>query len=133
MLPTAIQEKRNLRTFGLLMAALVAALFGLFLPWLLNHDWPRWPWWVAAVFVAVALAWPTALGPVQRVWLRFGAVMAVVNVHVLLGVVFFGLITPLAAGLRLVRIDLLSHATLHPQTYRTPSKPRDARHLEKPF
>ena len=128
-----MQEKRDLRTFGLLMAAFISLIFGLIVPWLFKLGWPLWPWWLAGAFLATALAWPRLLAPIQRVWLRFGNLMAKVNVYLLLGVVFFLLITPLAVGLRIFRIDLLSHAALHPETYRTPSRPREKQHLEKPF
>ena len=46
MLRSAIPEldRRGLRSFGLTTGLMVAALFGLALPWLLEHQVPIWPW-----------------------------------------------------------------------------------------
>jgi hypothetical protein len=36
-------DRRGLRSFGLATGLTVGALFGLALPWLLEHDVPIWP------------------------------------------------------------------------------------------
>ncbi|MBP2675902.1 MAG: hypothetical protein H6Q84_2742, partial [Deltaproteobacteria bacterium] len=55
----------ELRHFGLLMAAVIAVLFGLLLPWLLDRALPSWPWLLAAAFAIPALLWPAALRPIH--------------------------------------------------------------------
>ncbi|MGW8367644.1 MAG: hypothetical protein ACWGPN_03060 [Gammaproteobacteria bacterium] len=36
--------RKELREFGLVTGAMVAGLFGIFFPWLLEYPWPVWPW-----------------------------------------------------------------------------------------
>ena len=131
-------ERRELRHFGLLMAALVAGVFGLLLPLLFGRapsTWPLWPWLLAAPLVALALAWPAGLAPVHRLWLRFGAVMAVINTWLILGVVFFLLVTPLGLLLRLLRVDplRLRRPPARAKSLLEPSTAREADHMSKPF
>ena len=40
-------DRAGLRKFGLTTGAIVALLFGLFLPWLFDFGLPRWPWMLA--------------------------------------------------------------------------------------
>ena len=37
-------DRKGLRDFGLSTGGIVAALFGIFFPWLLERPWPLWPW-----------------------------------------------------------------------------------------
>ena len=41
-------DRKGLREFGLLMAAVIGVLFGDFFPWLFDKGWPTWPWIIAA-------------------------------------------------------------------------------------
>ena len=41
-------DRKGLRNFAWMFAAVVASLFGLILPWLLSRDWPWEPWVIAA-------------------------------------------------------------------------------------
>ncbi len=42
-------DRQGLRQFALSTGAIVAVLFGLFFPWLLDVNFPIWPWVVAGV------------------------------------------------------------------------------------
>jgi len=69
---------------------------------------PRW--WavaVAAAFAAVAVAAPDLLRPLNRAWLRFGELLQRVTNPLILGIIFFGVITPTGLIFRLMRRDLL--------------------------
>src|SRR5262245_46060521 len=98
MLRAALPEpgRRDLRSFGLLMGAVVAALFGLALPWLREHEFPVWPWIFAAVLRAAASAARLVLRPGYRAWLAFGAVMSRITTPLILGALFFVVVTPIA-------------------------------------
>lgn len=133
MSTTAILEPQQLRNFGLLTGAIVALLFGLLLPWLLSHAWPLWPWVLAVILAALGLAYPKALAPVYRLWMKFGHIMGVINSRILLGLVFFLMITPLGAGMRLFGWDPIRRRLGHATSYRVPSRDKDRRHFERPF
>ncbi|WP_147819863.1 SxtJ family membrane protein [Salidesulfovibrio onnuriiensis] len=54
-------------------------------------------WTVAAVAVLVVnMVWPVIFTPVAKVWLGLSHVLGTVMSKLVLGVVFFGLVTPLA-------------------------------------
>lgn len=133
--PGSAPQPRELRHFGLVLGGLFAGVFGALLPLLFGQGWPLWAWLLAGTLAALALAWPRGLQPLYRLWLRFGSVMAVINSWLLLGVVFFLLITPIALLLRLLRVDLLR---LRPpptdaQSLLEPSNPRERDHMSKPY
>lgn len=84
------------RSFGLLFTAVFAALgaYG-YLKSVPSHN--PWAWWIASVATgAVALAAPHWLAPLSRAWFRLGALMGRVVNPLVFGVMFFGLITPIA-------------------------------------
>jgi hypothetical protein len=80
------------RAFGLVMTTFLA-LVGLY-P-LLGAGQPRaWALAVAAAFLVPALVFPKVLAPLNKLWTKFGLLMAAVVGPVALAVMFFGVITP---------------------------------------
>lgn len=124
---------QQLRSFGLTTATIVAVLFGLLLPWLLSHAWPVWPWLLAGTLAGLGLTYPRALTPVYRVWMKFGHVMGFINTRILLGLVFYFMITPLGAFMRLFGWDPMQRRLGQGASYRVPSRDRHQRHFERPF
>ena len=61
----------------------------------------------AALFLVVAIARPSILGPLNRAWAKFGLLLGQVFNPLLLGVVFFLVVTPIAVALRLLGKDSL--------------------------
>ena len=61
----------------------------------------------AALFLVVAIARPSILGPFNRAWTKFGLLLGQVFNPILLGVVFFLVVTPIAVILRLLGKDSL--------------------------
>ena len=59
-------DRPGLRRFGLTTGAIVAALFGVLLPYLFDHAWPRWPWVIAAILITWATVAPGTLRLVYR-------------------------------------------------------------------
>lgn len=130
----APSDRRELRQFGLGLAALVVLLFWALVPWLRDAARPSWPL-VAGVFVAVlAAAWPVAIYPIYRLLLPIARVLAVVNTWLLLGAVFFGILLPVGWVLR--RIGRLQYRTgFDPAaaSYRVEVPAEHAVRLEEPF
>lgn len=127
-------DRRELRRFGLLMGGVVGVLFGAVLPLLWGRPLPLWPWGVAAAFGLAALAAPAALGPVYRVWMKVGAVVGAFNTRLILGIVYYLVITPVGVFLRLARKDPLRRRPERgAETYRVPSTPRAPEHMERPY
>jgi hypothetical protein len=63
---------------------------------------------IALAFLAVALAVPAWLAPLNRLWLKFGELLHRIVSPVILGIMFFGVITPVGWLMRLAGKDILS-------------------------
>lgn len=98
--------RRFLRQFGVVLACLLGAV-ALWLSFAAQLS--PWPWAMAAV-VALLLAGlaPSWLRPLARVWMWIGHWLGFVNTRLLLGLVFFLIITPVAFLFRLMGRDALS-------------------------
>ena len=62
---------------------------------------PRW--WAAAVagaFGALALVWPRALAPLNRLWLLFGLLLHRIVNPIVMGAVFYLVVTPFGLVMR---------------------------------
>ena len=60
-------------------------------------------WWAvvpAAAFAAAALVRPKLLAPLNRLWLRFGLLLGRVTTPLVLGLIFFAVVTPTALLMR---------------------------------
>jgi hypothetical protein len=55
----------------------------------------------------VALLWPAVLAPLNRIWTRFGLLLHRIVSPVVLGVMFFGVVTPMGLVMRALGKDPL--------------------------
>ena len=126
-------DRKGLRDFGIVTGAIVAVLFGLFFPWLLERPWPWWPWAFFGVFALWGLVAPMTLRPVYRIWMRFGIFMSKITTPLLMGLVFFLTITPIGAIRRMFGKDSLHRKFSDANTYRVPSKKAPVENLKRPY
>lgn len=127
-------DAKGLREFGLVTGAIVAGLFGLFLPWLFDFGVPLWPWILAAVLSLWALIAPATLEPVYRAWMRIGLLIGLVTTPLILGAVFFVVVLPTGVLMRLFGHDPMARELdKGAGTYRVPSRRIEAKNLERPF
>lgn len=126
-------DRKGLREFGLTTGGIVAVLFGLVLPWLLGRPLPVWPWALLAVLGGWALAAPMSLRPVYRGWMRFGLFMNKIVTPVIMGIVFYLVVTPMALVLKLRGKDYLSRRFDDSQSYRVKSERPVPENLKRPY
>jgi hypothetical protein len=62
---------------------------------------------VSGIFLALALLFPAVLIPLNKLWFAFGLLLGKVVSPVVLGILFFIIITPVAIGMRLFGRDAL--------------------------
>ena len=125
-------DAAQLRKFGLLVGGIFCAI-GL---WpIVRSAGPRWWALVAGVLLLVpALLAPRVLTPVYRIWMTVGEALGWINTRILLGVVFYGLITPMGLIRRLRREDPMRRRhDPAAQSYRVPKPPRPGAHMNRQF
>lgn len=124
----------EMRKFGAMMGAVIPLLFGLLLPWLLDHAYPLWPWIVAGIFWLAAAVAPGLLAPVHSAWIRLGHALGWINTRIILGLMFYTVFLVVAVLMRLLGKDPMSRKfDSKLDSYRVPSERRAPDHLEKPF
>lgn len=127
-------DRKGLREFGLVTGAILMALFGLFFPWLLGRAVPLWPWLVGTVLFAWSFAAPMSLNPLYRQWMKLGLLMSRITTPVILGVVFFLVLTPMGLVMRAMGRDPMARKLDQGcDSYRVASKARPREHVERPF
>ena len=126
-------DRKGLREFGLTTGAIVAALFGLFFPWLLDRPWPVWPWAVFGVLGLWGLIAPMSLRPVYTTWMRFGLLMSKIMTPLVMGIVFYLVVTPMALVMKVLGKDYMARHFDDSASYRVPSQKTDAESLKRPY
>lgn len=99
--------RRDLRKFGLMVGAVLFALFGL--PLLKLHK-PAWPYLLipGALLMFFGLVAPRMLKGVYIVWMALAFTMGLIVSTLVLSICFFLVITPLSFAGRLFGKDFLS-------------------------
>ena len=124
---------KQLRSFGLTVGG-VFALIGLW-PTIYHAVSPRW--WavlIAVLLMVPALVFPTTLFWIHRGWIVFGHVLGWINTRIILGIVFYFVVTPIGLIRHLLGKDPMGRQ-LRPDldTYRVVRTPRPASHLTKQY
>jgi hypothetical protein len=99
-----VQGSSN-RSFGLVFAV-VFTLIGL-LPPLFGGPARAWALVLAAAFLATALVFPARLAPLNRLWMRIGLLLHRIVSPIVLGIMFFVVITPIGIAMRALGKDPL--------------------------
>ena len=123
----------ELRKFGLISAVLVSLIFAFFLPWVFSHAIPQWPFIVSAILVVWALVLPSTLYVVYLPWMKIGAVLDFINTRIILGIVFYLLITPAGFVARLFGSATIKSHDTDELSFRIESNKPTAEHMERPF
>ena len=126
-------DTKQLRTFGLMVGGIFCAI-GLW-PAIVRGQNPRlWAVAIGVLLLIPALIAPRILGPVYRVWMKAGEALGWINTRILLGIVFYGLITPMGLIRRLFGNDAMRR-THEPgvESYRVVKRPRPGAHMTRQF
>lgn len=93
------------RSFGLLFVA-VFTLLSVW-AWWTGSAWAVWSAALGALTLLITLVRPALLNPLNRQWMRLAELLNRVVSPVVLGLIYFGLFTPTAWGMRLRGRDAL--------------------------
>ena len=124
---------KQLRHFGYLVGG-IFGLIGLW-PLLWRQQSPRaWALALTVLLVVPALVAPRILAPVYRAWMALGEVLAWINTRIILGVVFYGVVTPIGFVMRMLGHDPMRRRFEKTgESYRVRCVPRPATHMTRQF
>ena len=125
--------KKTLRQFGLMIGG-VFLLIGLW-PFVWRQEAVRiWAVIPGSLLVVTGLMMPGVLTQVYQGWMWVGHVLGWVNTRIILGVLFYGVVTPMGVVMKLTGRDPMRRE-FEPdaQTYRVIRQPRPASHMKNMF
>lgn len=125
--------KKTLRQFGLMVGG-IFLLIGLW-PFVWRQEAVRiWAVVPGSLLVVAGLMMPGILKHVYQGWMWVGHVMGWVNTRIILGVLFYGVVTPMGLVMRLTGRDPMRREfEPEAQTYRVVRQPRPASHMKNMF
>mgnify|MGYP006288607973 CR=1 FL=1 len=125
---------KTLREFGFLVGGVGSGLFGLVLPLIKGHALPWQPWLIGSILAILGVLLPQSLAPIYRLWMKLGLMLGWINSRIILSIVFFVIITPMALLMKLLNRDTMNRQwELQRSTYRIPSRDRAITQMEKPY
>ena len=103
------QKRKQLRQFGLMVGG-VLVLIGLWKLYQGKHETARLILWLVggALMVTTGAIVPKLLTPVYWLWMKLAHLLGWVNTRLLLGIIFFVIITPMAVVMKVFGRDALN-------------------------
>ena len=91
--------RRDLRQFGLSVGVVLALIGGL----LLWRERPAYPYFMGtgAALMGLGLLLPSLLKPLQKIWMGFAVIMGWFMTRLILGILFYLILTPMSLLMRL--------------------------------
>jgi hypothetical protein len=124
---------KDLRQFGLLVGG-VFSVIGSW-PVVFRSEPPRlWAMILGSLLIVLGAVVPQSLKQVHHGWMKIGHVLGAINTRILLGIIYYLLITPMGLVMRLMGKDSM-HRTLAKETttYRVVRAPRSPQHMRNQF
>lgn len=128
-----LASKKELRSFGLLVGG-VFSVIGAW-PLLLRGEPVRlWAVTLGGGLILLGCVLPRALALLYQGWMWIGQTLGWINTRILLGLVFYGLITPTGILFRLMGKDVMrQNFAQGSPTYRVLRRPRPRGHMKYQF
>lgn len=124
---------KDLRQFGLLVGG-VFAVIGLW-PFVFRSESPRlWAMFLGSLLIVLGAVAPQSLKQVHGGWMKVGHVLGTINTRIILGIIYYLLITPMGLVMRLLGKDPMHRVlTQGTDTYRVVRAPRPRHHMRNQF
>jgi hypothetical protein len=125
--------RKELRQFGLLVGA-VFTVIGLWPLVFRGEPLRLWAIGLGGLLIACGGILPQLLAPIHTGWMWVGHILGWINTRILLGIVFYALLTPMGLVFRLMGKDTMRQAFAESSTtYRVVRFPRPHSHMKHQF
>ena len=103
------------RNFGIVFSIvfLIIALW----PLLKQNDLRLWSLYISGIFFVLGLLNSKLLLPLNKIWFKFGILLGSIIAPIVMGIVFFLVVTPTGLIMKLLRKDLLNLKKNKKETY----------------
>ncbi len=103
------------RNFGMVFSIvfLIIALW----PLLKQNDLRLWSLYISGIFFVLGLLNSKLLLPLNKIWFKFGILLGSIIAPIVMGIVFFLVVTPTGLIMKLLRKDLLNLKKNKKETY----------------
>ena len=109
------KNKSSNRSFGIVFF-LVFLLIS-FYPLIKDGDIRLWSLIVSFIFLILGLINSKILTPLNKIWFKFGILLGKIVSPIVMGVIFFFVVTPIGLIMRLFKKDLLNLKFNHKKSY----------------
>ena len=125
--------RKELRQFGLIVGA-VFTVIGIWPLVVRGEPLRLWAIGIGGILIIFGGVLPQLLSPVHKGWMWVGHIMGWINTRILLGIVFYAIVTPIGLVFRLMRKDTMRQAFAESSTtYRVVRAPRPHSHMKNQF
>ena len=125
--------RKELRQFGLLVGAIFTVI-GLWPVVFRGEPLRLWAIGIGGLLIACGGMLPQLLGPIYKGWMWVGHILGWINTRILLGIVFYALVTPMGLVFRFMGKDMMRQAFAESSTtYRVVRSPRPPSHMKNQF
>ena len=94
------------RSFGIVF--FIIFLLISFYPLLKGNDLKLWSLVISLIFLILGLLNSNILSPLKRLWIKFGLYLGKIINPIVMGIIFFLVVTPTGLFMRLLKKDLLN-------------------------
>ena len=102
-----MKEKEKLpsnRNFGIVFF-IVFVIIGLW-PLLANNEIRNWSIFISLIFLFLGLINSKLLNPLNRIWFNFGIILGKIISPIIMGIIFYLVVTPTGLIMRFLRKDI---------------------------
>ena len=111
-------NNKILREFGFLISFVFPILIGWILPALGGHSFRIWTLWISLPALILASVRPVLLFYPYKAWMNLGYILGWINSRIILGLVFFIVLQPIAILMKLFGHDPLRIKKSNQKSYK---------------
>lgn len=127
-------NRRELKTFGILMAVFISVLFGVILPVIGERPYPAWPFIISSAVLVSGFILPVILTPLFYFWIFFGRIIGQINLYILMSIIYFFVFSPVAFFFKLTGKDPMKRAfDRNAVSYRETCEQKTKDHMKRPY
>jgi hypothetical protein len=101
-----MKNKSSNKSFGLVFF-IVFLLIAIF-PLLKQEDIRIWSLIISFIFLVLGLLNSEMLSPLNKIWFKFGILLGIIVSPLVMGIIFFVVVTPIGLVMKLLKKDLLN-------------------------